>query len=377
MNYANSNKYLLLLSSFFFRQHRIIYLLVLALLWVVLSAKVTMSNPNRVCFTPEPGDSNSFGLSVAINDKYLAIGDPGANHVIIYTRDNSGQWVRTKKIFPPKNSTPYKYNSGFGRNLQLDGDVLVISAITYQETRDVTNPEDFQQRTILTSIFYGRYLIKLDSETETKAIDLPVEKKPGFVKFNLLSEGKIKSITLPDRGEDRFGESFALHNNLLLVGSPSDYEERGAWLFDINHLDNEPLKITYPDVDIGQSVAISEQFLALGEDGIPRYRPFTFTNQDPQKTLIRNIRSGSTTIIDGVGELSLSGNILARMLPRSADREQTSLLEVFRLDDNATPRLITKHEYYLSRAWVQNAFLVTVESNYNDEIFKVCVESIS
>lgn len=70
MNYSNSNKYLLLLNFLFFRQHRIIYLLVLALLWVVLPAKVSMSNPNQVCFTPEPGDSNSFGDSIAINDAF-------------------------------------------------------------------------------------------------------------------------------------------------------------------------------------------------------------------------------------------------------------------------------------------------------------------
>ena len=49
---------------------------------------MSMSNPNQTCLTSEPGDSVSFGFSVAINNKYLAVGDPTANHVAIYIRDN-------------------------------------------------------------------------------------------------------------------------------------------------------------------------------------------------------------------------------------------------------------------------------------------------
>ena len=151
-----------------------------------------MSNFNQICLTPEPGDSYSFGSSVAINNKYLAIGDPKANQVIIYTRGNFGQWTRIRKILPPKDSTPYKIGRGFELDLQIDGDALVISAYTQQRTRKVTNPESFQERTILTSTFYGRYLTRLDTETEVKAINLPIEKRSGFVQFNLLFRDEIK-----------------------------------------------------------------------------------------------------------------------------------------------------------------------------------------
>ena len=86
-----------------------------------------MSNSNRICLPSEPGDSAYFGFSVAINERYLAVGDPNANRVSIYTRDNSDRWTRTKYILPPKNSVPYKLGRGFGRILELDDDALLIS----------------------------------------------------------------------------------------------------------------------------------------------------------------------------------------------------------------------------------------------------------
>ncbi|MGL5806743.1 MAG: hypothetical protein ACRC11_15120, partial [Xenococcaceae cyanobacterium] len=312
----------------------------------VLLAEVSMSNPNQTCLTPEPNDSSSFGLSVTINEKYVAVGDPMANYVIIYTRDNTGQWVRTKEISPPKDSTPYKVGSGFGRDLQLDGDVLVIGAYTQQDTKDVTNPEDFQERTILVSTFVGRYLTRLDTEIEVKAIDLPIEKRPGFVRFNLLSEGKIKQITLPDNGEPRFGASVALHKNLLIVGSPPVDSEGRAWLYDLSKT-SPPLKLTAPNVFMGGSVAISEQFAAAGYyvgGGLILNDRILMQNGRPilTKTLIRNLKNGSTTVIDGVGELSLSGNILATKLRGSYDPKQAGLLEVFRLDNKAVPHLLIR-----------------------------------
>ena len=102
--------------------------------------------------------------------------------------------------------------------------------------------------------FYGRYLIRLDSETEVKAIDLSVEKKQGSVQLNLLSEGKIKQVTLPDNEEIEFhegfgfGDGFAFDNNLLLVGFASSLTGGGAWLFNLNRPESKPLKLIAPFV---------------------------------------------------------------------------------------------------------------------------------
>jgi len=52
-----------------------------------------MSNPDQICFYTESGDTNSFGSSIAINDKYMTVGDFNANRVVIYQRDSRDQWI--------------------------------------------------------------------------------------------------------------------------------------------------------------------------------------------------------------------------------------------------------------------------------------------
>ena len=104
---------------------KIVNLFIAAISCLMIGA--TPQNPNKQCIDSLPEDSGSFGFSVAVNDKYLAVSDFGENRVVIYTRNNSGQWIRTKQILPPKDSVPAKIGSGFARDLQLDGDVLVIN----------------------------------------------------------------------------------------------------------------------------------------------------------------------------------------------------------------------------------------------------------
>ena len=88
-----------------------------------------MSNPKKTCFFPEPNDSKAyFGTSVVVNDKYLGVGDIGANKVIIYTPDDSGRWSRTREILPPEDLALDREGSIFGYGLELDGDIVTISA---------------------------------------------------------------------------------------------------------------------------------------------------------------------------------------------------------------------------------------------------------
>ncbi|MDJ0631997.1 MAG: hypothetical protein QNJ34_02285 [Xenococcaceae cyanobacterium MO_188.B29] len=151
----------------------------------------------------------------------------------------------------------------------------------------------------------------------------------------------------------------------------------GAWLFNLNQPKSKPLKITAPDASIGSSVALNKRFAAVGNVLFG----WDIDTELPLKTLIRAIDSGSTTVIDSYGELSLSGNILAIMRFRSADYEITALLKVFRLDDNAKPELIIERGHPVERAWVQNGFLVTVERHFDPNVrpvrhIKVCLEPV-
>ena len=94
-----------------------------------------------------------------------------------------------------------------------------------------------------------------------------------------------------------------------------------------------------------------------------------------------------SSVIEGFGELSLDGNILAQMRYGRKGVLETSLiewfrnkgkviseinrLEVFRLDNNATPHLIKKRSN-IDRALVQNSLLTTVQEI--DSGRKICIE---
>lgn len=342
-----------------------------------------MFNYKQICLKSKSDDSCYFGASVVINKKYIAVGDPGANRVVIYRRNRFNQWRRFRKILPPHNSVPSEVGNGFGQKLELDNNVLAIGALTQQRTKDVTNPEYFSEKGVLNSTFFGRYLTRIDRETEVHQIELKAKKGKGCVHFDLLSEGKIQSITLSDRGERGFGVSSALYKNLLLVGSPSS-RSGGAWLFDLDVPENEPLRIFSTDFLIGETVAVSEQFAVVGnygEWGCSHYWGYVEERSVPivySRTLIKSLHDGSTTTIKNFGKLSIDRNILTIVSSFSDDYEGPALLEVFKLDSNTTPHLILKREH-CDRAWVQNGFLITVtrEENSNSIVPNVCIESIS
>jgi hypothetical protein len=331
---------------------------------------------NITCITSEAGDTGSFGSYIAINDKYLAVSDPFANRVCIYTRNNSDQWTRTKYILPPINSVPYRVGQGFGRDLKLEDDVLLIGAETNQYTKDVVNPEEFQFVYYSTAIFVGQYLTKLSSEAEIQTLNFSLDIAPGFAEFTVLSEGKVKRIVLPNNGEDEFGYSVALHKNLFLVGSPCCYTGGRAWLYEFDKPEKKPTKLSLLNTHMGTTVAISEQFTAVGDIGALGLSCFDDAPDLPRKILISAIESNATSVINEVGHLSLSKNILAVMRPESLEHCQTRLLKVFHFDRDAIPNLtLCREDEYLIDASIQNGFLVTVEGTDSSGI-RICIESM-
>ncbi|NJL53518.1 MAG: hypothetical protein HC930_17550 [Hydrococcus sp. SU_1_0] len=70
------------------------------------------------CLESKPEDTYNFGQALAINDNYIAVGDPEANRVAIYSYDESqNKWSRAREIYPPKNSIIDQVGSGFGKYL--------------------------------------------------------------------------------------------------------------------------------------------------------------------------------------------------------------------------------------------------------------------
>lgn len=373
---------------------------------VVLFTQISMSNPNKFCIAPEAGDNGIPGSKV-INDKYLVIGDSRKNRVTVYSRNNSGEWVKTREILPPKNSIPYKYGEGFGSSVKLDGDTVLIYASISRETTELENPEDFQyifdaysregakkiedfepsdRPRLFISVFAELYLAKLNLDEEIQTFDFNREETSGFKKFPYLSEGRLKQIILPDHGEQFFGMDWAYHNNLFLVGSPSYYRGGGGWLYDLNRPEIEPTRLAISNTFMGETVAVSDKFAVVGASVVdPEIRDFEAEGAPelPRKILIRAIETGATTVIEDLGRLSISGNILA-IMHYGSDFTPYHLLKVFRLDKDATPHLIIERED-INHAWVQNGFLVTSERKYVgagsndfnfDYVYQLCIEPI-
>ncbi|MEM8720297.1 MAG: hypothetical protein AAGE84_13470 [Cyanobacteria bacterium P01_G01_bin.39] len=333
-----------------------------------------MPNPQQFCIEADADATGTFGRSIAINDKYLAISDGMRNKVNLYTPDDSGQWQKAREILPPADLAlgPW-YSAPFGTNLELDGDILTISAKTmnpewYKKGRSQSLEEGIPQ------YLYWRYLTNLKTETPLRQIDLLAEPEPesNGVRFNLLRQGKIEQFILPDMGKRVFGSNgvykmVALDGNSLLVGYLSENEAGGAYLFDLARPEAEPIELSVEDTGLGRTLAISQQFAVVGSDGL-NY-PFA---SSPRwfMTLIRNLETGATNVIGSFGKVSLSGNILAVMRP-SLDNVYLSFIEVFSLDENANAHLITKRT--VSKGEVQNGFLFTQK---HDDSQRICIEPL-
>lgn len=78
-------------------------------------------------------DSNLFGSSSTVSDKYLAVGDPDANRVVIYLRQADNSWLRSYEINQPKPLIGKYIESGFGSDLKLNNNILIFSSIIYRD----------------------------------------------------------------------------------------------------------------------------------------------------------------------------------------------------------------------------------------------------
>ncbi|WP_413167716.1 FG-GAP repeat protein [Capilliphycus salinus ALCB114379] len=339
------------------------------------------------CLESELGDTISFGYSLALNKDYLAVGDPEANRVVLYHRDTKGDWSRIREILPPKGSTAKKVRAGFGYDLAIDEDMLVIGA--YLEQHKAANTEAFQWTNQLEVSFSGGvYKVVLGKETEVQRVDTLAEGEiagfsvsvdNGQIAFGIKREVKpgiwmglvgligdnLKRITPPtDSSAQHFGVDVAISNNLLLVGAPFD-DTGAAWLFNLQKSDSLPQRLTIPDVRIGSAVAISDKFAVVS--GVGSVGAYTTDS----KTLILTIKDSSTTVVNSFGDLSLDNNFLAVTRSQSGDGEQPAQLDLFDLSVEATPRLVDQRKG-IYPAQVHDNTLISVQESTSGN--QVCIE---
>ena len=140
-------------------------------------------------------------------------------------------------------------------------------------------------------------------------------------------------------------------------------------MFDLARPEAEPLNLAVHNTALGSRVAISQQFAAVGFDGY-RWQFSSGVRSRSHMTLILNLSNDAITVINSLGKVSLSGNILAVMHPYHYEAP-TIFLEVYRLDENAQAHLITKRT--VLKGEVQNGFLFTQKI---DDARRVCIEPL-
>ena len=106
---------------------------------------------NNICLESSEKDSKIFGHSLALDGDYLAVGDPQANRVTLYQRNDRNQWERKQIITPPEDNTIEPVEVGFGYAIDLYDKQIAISSYDYwafnreQRKKSPDNQDNFGQ----------------------------------------------------------------------------------------------------------------------------------------------------------------------------------------------------------------------------------------
>lgn len=205
----------------------------------------------RTCLATEPGDSLTFGSALAVNDDYLAVGDPAANRVILYRRTADGGWERWQEIVPPVGSTADRYGRGFGYSLDLEGDRLVVG--TFDDKRFLQ-----WQETNATENFGALYVVDVSSRG-----DIQVEEISAFPKVRLSFARQVSF----------FGDRIAVTGQSIVPGDRSRIERGASRVFILNRETQQIERVIGPpresekDIDWPQlEITLVADIFAFGFD---------------------------------------------------------------------------------------------------------------
>lgn len=262
------------------------------------------SATSLTCLESKPEDTYNFGKALAINDSYIAVGDPEANRVAIYSYDEAeNKWLRTREIYPPKNSIIERVGSGFGSSLVFHQNQLIIGA--YSQPKTTTFDDDIESDEYkLTQQYHGAvYSLVLDKKgqsflqeialpdsfkltgysltifdnkiafgatTETQPYTDPSTKTDKKVLIVNPTTLEVEETIEPPSPELKFADfGFVIDGNedFLLVGSRGLTKKGGALLIDkagkIENITSVKDSIS-PFLRAGRSAAIGDDFMAVG-----------------------------------------------------------------------------------------------------------------
>ncbi len=336
-----------------------------------ISSAMPKSAFAEICLDKQLGDSYRLGESLVANQKYLAVGDPGANRVIVYQRTANQRWIKSRTILPPKNSLIDKIGSGFGYRLALTEDVLVIGAYASKQ-----NPQ--AQEKILypfqppghNGVAYtgAIYMTSIGSNTPLQRIDRSIIKElsgfsivanAGTIAFGVLSynnQNRTSRYTTLLSGNNRSiinasGE-IALHKNRLVVGRSIDKQQGHISIFNLRKPDLVPEIIRVPLQGIS-AIELTDKFLIISEQ---KYLVSTSRETSEAKILVFDLLNRSFNLFAGPGSISAHENLLVSSHPTTDDSELPGRISLFDLS-STPPKMLSTNRMNIRQSFLTKNFL--------------------
>ena len=203
------------------------------------------------CLESKPEDTFNFGQALAIGDNYIAVGDPKANRVAIYSYDKvENKWLRTREIYPPKNSIIDRVGSGFGKHLFFSQNQLIIGA--FSNYVPVNFDGDTKNKYISRGFVYSLQLDR-DNQNALREINLPKRINPTGYAVKVFDN----KIAL----ETTVGRDYGKKPNKVLIINPTTLKVES-----IIEPPKVPIKRGY-----SQSIAGNSKSLVIDAPDIPAY----------------------------------------------------------------------------------------------------------
>jgi hypothetical protein len=253
------------------------------------------------CLESKTEDSLHFGQALAITDNYIAVGDPEANLVAVYSYDESeDKWSRTREVYPPKNSIIDKVGSGFGSSLVFNQNQLIIGAYSDLVPSNLVNTSGIENNQNKYSYHGAVYSLLLDAVNQNtlKKISLPESikltgysivtfankiaieastgtrpgQKPGkilIINPNTLKFETIIESLIPPAKQEYLGKNIAGNKNFLIVFSPDISALGGVYL--VNEQGELVEKVSISEISNTQEKGGFDSPIALGDDFIAIY----------------------------------------------------------------------------------------------------------
>lgn len=264
---------------------------------IKVSQNLIYSATSLTCLESKPEDSLHFGQALAITDKYIAVGDPEANRVAIYSYKESEQkWSRTREIYPPKNSIIDQVGSGFGKYLVFNHNQLIIGA--FSDFVPSNFDEDTKNKYNYRGFVYSLQLEK-DNQNPLKEITIPDQinptgyavkvfdnkialettvgrdyrKKPDKVLIVEPATLKVKSIIeLPIPSTKRgYSQTIAGNSKSLVISAPNLPTKGGVYLVDkqgrLQTISMSEILSADENREFNFPIALGNNFLAIYSGG--------------------------------------------------------------------------------------------------------------